>query len=323
MRALIFIFIVAISMRASGQEFLNNDSVPLMEGIYKNLDELKTNSPSVPLYYPVVRKRHTYGVLIDQKVHVTYQLAMSSAQFEKLGWYFGFCDGQNIYINPDPVHLNKNTDFERLEILKPLAYFERIKIEYYPNGNPFGFNSNRVMLNVPFVFDIPSGSISELTPDLVNEMIWKDSTTRPKPLPKRRIQIPQVYDNISFQNNSTLKNYLLSFYKKNASCATSLREHMGILALIDFIKEQSVDANCQTYYDRVMGELQNNPFFTKVTLQRTEYTDGKSKHMGIVAFHNDVPYKIGVWSYFDKAGRRIKTVEYNINAGKIRVSKLR
>lgn len=325
-RILLLTISILSTVMAISQEFLMNDSAPLVRGIYRNLEELKNNSPSIPLPYTITKKINKIGVLFKDSEHITYQLSIPENQFYQLGWFFGFCDGRDLYINPEPIKLKRDTEFEKILILKPLSYFERLIITY-TGGNPNPMYPSSTIGKkyeiVPYVLDIPSGNISVLTSVLVNEMLLGNDTLKNE-IPKSKLkEISQnVFMGTARVTDKTItKNYLLSFYKKDKTCKTSLRDHLGILALVDFIKERPTDSDPMSYYERVFNCLEKNPYFSEVKLVRMNYGNGTCKKIGFVGYHGEVPYYIGIWSYFNSEGKRTKLEEYDLNAKKIRVTK--
>ncbi len=70
-----------------------------------------------------------------------------------------------------------------------------------------------------------------------------------------------------------------------------------------------------------MNEFKDNPFFTKVELFKRDYSNGVCKRIGITVYHNDKPYYIGRWFYFDSNGKQTKIEEFDLDANLIRVNK--
>ena len=208
--------------------------------------------------------------------------------------------------------MKRNTEFEKLQIIEPLSYFEH---PISTNSN-YGASSITGWELLPYVFDIPTGNISELTSDFLKEMIGKDADSLKQSLIKGEGLSVPVFDN---SVNKTIYKYcLLSLYKRDNECRTSLRNHLGVLALIDFIKKQNTDTTYMAYYNRLMNELNGNPYFSKVKLVRKDYSYGNCKSIGIVAYQAEMPFYIGIWSYFDPSGKCTRFIEYTIDAKKIR-----
>jgi hypothetical protein len=262
----------------------------------------------------VEEKVQWYGTLDNNGLHTSYQLSISSDEFSKLGWFLGFCDGRDIYINPEPFNLRRKTKFERLQIVESLSYFERVITNYKTMADEIKITKRSL---VPFIIDIPMGNISRLHSDLMKEILSCDSALLEEFNMKEKNR--NFIDKYIFNKEIAYKNYIIKLYSKNIDCKTSLRDHIGILGLIDCIREQRSDTSYHEYYRRVMSALMGNPYFSEVKLVRKDYSNGNCKMIGIVAYHGEVPYYIGQRLYFDSSGKRLKVEEYDLNAKKIKV----
>lgn len=306
---------VFMPLVVSSQEILKADSITLKKGIYTSYEELKNNNPSLPLLFTVEKKVKWYGTIIDTiGLHTSYHLSISKDEFSKLGWFLGFCDGHDIYINPEPFNWGRKTQFEKLQIVKSLSYFERVITSYKPMA---GEMKRKETLLVPFVIDIPMGNISLLNSDLMKEILSCDSALLVEF--NRHEKNRNFVDKYIFNKKIAYKNYIMKLYSRHNDCRTTLRDHLGIFGLIDYIKEQKSDTSYHEYYRRVMSALNDNPYFTEIKLARKDYSNGNCKRIGIVAYHKDVPYYIGQWLYFDSSGKRLKLEEYDLNAKKIKI----
>jgi len=130
-------------------------------GYYRNFDEFINNAPSQPWRtYPDKRlhqgtrqrKRGTY--------HVDFQISRDSAA--AMGSIFGFCDGENIYLNLDQPKFKPSTRFVRLRFVGPFAYYTYDVEETYLNF----FEHMQEM-----VIDLNTGEIRRLNTDYLKFLL--------------------------------------------------------------------------------------------------------------------------------------------------------
>ncbi|MBQ4820975.1 hypothetical protein [Aquimarina sp. MMG016] len=185
------------------------DSI-LKKGIYKNYDEFKTNTPSIPFSYEINSKKRSRIRLGSIEKTTYYRIKIDRKKSKKIGSVFGFCDGKNIYIkylhpfsaNPTKflAKLSSKTEFRKIERIGKYAYFENISIDNStgivagPNFNTF----ERKLL------DIEDGEIIRLAKQNVKRIIADD---------KELLE--------SFKNESNkkkkIKEYIKKYIQRNGS----------------------------------------------------------------------------------------------------------
>lgn len=95
----------------------------LQAGIYLSQEELLQNQPSLP-WIENSKRRKSYR-LNHLIAYNTYRLRMPFRYKVNLSTVWGFCDGENIYINvfPHPRNLF-DVEFARLHLVGPYLYYE-------------------------------------------------------------------------------------------------------------------------------------------------------------------------------------------------------
>lgn len=96
----------------------------LKAGIYKNFEEFYQNKPSIEFNYQISKKMRKYGDLRSSGMIPYYRLNTDRNEGNSIGKVFGFCDGNNAYINVKTPSLGPRTEFVQIECLGPYYYFE-------------------------------------------------------------------------------------------------------------------------------------------------------------------------------------------------------
>jgi hypothetical protein len=157
-----------LTQLVSSQSLIVDDSVKLKKGIYKTYKEFKYNSPSVPLEYEVKWGLFHYTGLSLTPHDTVYQLTIDKAKTKEIGTIWGFCDGNNIYINREfsiitgKVIFEPNSKFFKLLLIDRYCYF----ISAFPGGNTY--------LHLCCAIDFNSGEILGLNYKILGKIISKD-----------------------------------------------------------------------------------------------------------------------------------------------------
>lgn len=94
---------------ANSQKLIIDAGTVLKRGIYMTYDEFKYNSPSMPLDFEI----------IDVDAGQYYNLKADKEKFNQIGVVWGFCDGNNTFINRD-------FNMSRKRIFRPQSQFNKI-----------------------------------------------------------------------------------------------------------------------------------------------------------------------------------------------------
>lgn len=116
-RTLFFILYLFMffSVSAYGQHPLLEKEIQLKPGIYKNLQELQQNAPSVKLDSKIKSKNFNQTFISHKTVQ--YFLKMKKRKCKETGYIFGFCDGRQVYItSAQPGPFSAKTPFYALEL---------------------------------------------------------------------------------------------------------------------------------------------------------------------------------------------------------------
>lgn len=96
MKKILLACLIGIAYIAVGQDLISNSGIALKAGFYKNYEELKSNSPSIPFDYPIGMKK---ACLDEEEVCVyRYRIRIERQKAAEIGEVFGFSDGENVYI---------------------------------------------------------------------------------------------------------------------------------------------------------------------------------------------------------------------------------
>lgn len=103
--------------------YLQNDT-GLKAGIYRNFVEFKHNNPSLEFNYHVSKKMRGYEEFLSSGKIPYYRLNIDKKMGKTIGKVFGFCDGNNVFINENNPRLGPRTEFVQVENLGQYCYFE-------------------------------------------------------------------------------------------------------------------------------------------------------------------------------------------------------
>jgi len=168
-------------------------NVALKPGMYANFNEFKTNNPSIPLpaNYQIIESEEKYGATFGGGKHIEYKLAVNKKPIDAKQQIYGFCDGQQIYIDPEmPLVNKKKTAFDKLTSVGRYCTYKTVKSNVKPygmrlltantkipsfNGGPtINGGGNTASLN-EYALDINTGDVLRLSKNAVEEYIATDS----------------------------------------------------------------------------------------------------------------------------------------------------
>ena len=200
MRILLLFIASFILFKSDKQEYIVDKEVALKPGFYRNFQEFKTNSPSVAFHnYPLTTVSKGYGFLNATGEVVYYRVSMEKSLAKKIGNVYGFCDGKNIYLNPEISLFRPNLKFTKLDYLGRYCYYEDLGYKSVPTGN--GMASNTYLDEK--ALDINTGEIISLSKKTLKEIMTNDA------------QLLEDFTNET-KKNKVLKAYLISYSDKHA-----------------------------------------------------------------------------------------------------------
>ncbi|MFT3904138.1 MAG: hypothetical protein QM727_13260 [Niabella sp.] len=184
----IYLLLALLSLSSIGWSQSVNDTLQKFKpGIYKSFSELKSNQPSIPLKYKVIKERVRINIITGEKIEL-YKLDIDKKEMKKNEQVFGFSDGINIYIGtlfykfykwrPEvverSVRLAPRSHFALVESVGILYYFEDMGFNAMSNSNGgYGGNSRYIRKNI---LDTRTGIIYELSKGVVREVIADDKS---------------------------------------------------------------------------------------------------------------------------------------------------
>lgn len=141
---------------AHSQKLITDDSLNLKKGIYKTFDEFRSNSPSIPLDYEIIKVND-----------IAFQLKIDKEKTDYYGAIWGFCDGKKVYINLD-------FDMSGRSRFRPYSYFGILqnigRYCYFLFPQVAYTNINAMIINgrnpLPHVVDINNGKVLCLNCDM-------------------------------------------------------------------------------------------------------------------------------------------------------------
>jgi len=159
-----FILALIFSLNSLAQ-FKILDDPGLNKGIYKNFEEFKNNSPSLPLNdTPIQSYSLTASDFGSVPNLIYYNLLVRKKNKKEWGTVFGFCDGYNVYINPSQLPIKKSVPFFRISYFGELCYFETF-VRQGINSFVTTFDGNVIDLNTGVSTKLSKESFSELISD--------------------------------------------------------------------------------------------------------------------------------------------------------------
>jgi hypothetical protein len=147
------------------------DDTGLKAGIYKNFEEFRYNNPSVEFNYQVSEKMRKYGDLRSSGRIPYYRINIERETGRSIGKVFGFCDGNNVFINEDIPGLGPKTEFVQVEDLGRYCYFEDRK----PTTIFIGTVPSTIYYIERKIMDTDTGEIIALNKRTLPEIIADDA----------------------------------------------------------------------------------------------------------------------------------------------------
>jgi len=170
----------------------------LKPGIYKSFEELKYNSPGLEYKYSFkkVRAGRTLG-----KSYYTYRLTLNNQVRYEIGNIYGFCDGNDFYVNitARSRKLRTSTKFVKADNLKKFCYFEYYKTTSVPTGQYGSIYSHSIQRRV---IDMNTGEVINLKRSSLKNLIMDDT------------ELLHEFENES-SKSTKLKEYLIRYIKRN------------------------------------------------------------------------------------------------------------
>ncbi len=155
---LLLLFVGCILLNA--QDIATTESIGLKKGIYKNFEEFKNNSPSIPLNYKVIKIDYETGGILERKEALLYQLKITKEEGKKIGRVYGFSDGKNVYIN------------EYMPKLRPVVLFSKVGfIGSYCLFEFTPFKNVNSILSTNRLIDMNTGKVVKLSKKVLKTLI--------------------------------------------------------------------------------------------------------------------------------------------------------
>jgi hypothetical protein len=174
MKQILLLLVLSTLLFSAEKEKLNSKS-ELKEGVYKTLNELITNSPSIQDSLLVFRRtsetENEYAAEFELRIK---RDGKSPGKYRED--YVGYCDGKGVYI----VNMSKSQfkkQLKKVEILKKYSLFaSTVNRIAYP-GAASGDNSmmEEEIEQVYYIIEMNKERVENLTPVLVKHMILRDA----------------------------------------------------------------------------------------------------------------------------------------------------
>jgi len=211
MKKLILIPIfLSMFLWTNAQKLIISDSIYKI-GIYKDFQEFKYNNPSIEFNYKITTKNRRYGFLLLGGKVTFYKIVIDRKKGKSIGEVFGFCDGKNIYINPNYVLLKSRTCFSKIEYLGQYSYFEDISTKRTfraptymatPTGGSFVGGGGGITYHLRRnVIDLGSATVSILDKKFLRLFIANDN------------ELLNEFNNES-NKNKKIKEYFIKYFEK-------------------------------------------------------------------------------------------------------------
>jgi hypothetical protein len=309
MKNLLLLLSLCLYFSGNSQKLIIDDSVTLQKGIYKNFDEFKFNSPSIPFTYELTTITKYEGTFQTGNSMLVYKINISEDEEKNLKKIrvFGFCDGENVYFNEYNKKLQSNTEFNKIQFIGLYSYFEGFLIRIYTSSNGMTYSTKTL---IGKAININSGEIIDLTKSSLKSILENDEE-----LLNRFKEEDDKKDKI--------REYIIEYSKRHKLDGIYYRgpitnEDMGNI----IITRNECDTTDQAYIDRVYGKLKINPAFAEVRLHEEYYKDGQLKTIGIITKHDfisfePITYRVGVWMSYYENGKPKEEIIYNITGSKL------
>lgn len=138
----------------------------LVQGFYRNFEELKYNNPSVKFNYTINEKTRKY----DGYSIAAYRVNIDRRDAKQAGKVIGFSDGKNLYLNESNSSLSSSTDFFKAEFIGKYYFFENVRLISVSTGT--------TVVTVPKIeqkiMDMNTGEVTILNMKTLQAMIADD-----------------------------------------------------------------------------------------------------------------------------------------------------
>lgn len=126
MKKILFVMILITTTTViKSQKLIINDTV-LKAGIYRTFEEFKYNNPSVELNHKVTTTKRGYGFMNAAGKVTYYRIEVYRKDAKLIGNVFGFCDGENVYINEHSPKIEPSVGFSKIEYFGKYCYYEGV-----------------------------------------------------------------------------------------------------------------------------------------------------------------------------------------------------
>lgn len=154
------LIILLITLNSYSQNNILTDTI-LKEGIYKIFEQIEENSP-FPYSVQIKDKIEKDKTRAEKNKHTFYKLDISKEESRKIGQIIGFCDGNNIYVNPFPLE-HSGGIFFKVDSLNTISHFYATEIVV--------FNNIYKVVPIEAVVDFKENRIIELTNNRLKKII--------------------------------------------------------------------------------------------------------------------------------------------------------
>lgn len=200
-----FILIFFISLNCYSQYPILNDSTKIA-GIYRTFEEFKNNNPSIILdlnnsTYKIESYERKYGNIGNRKSINVYGLNCDEKISTNIGYIFGFCDGNKIYITSGVTQYPHHKSFYEIEYLDRYSYFDFVTFSDLTFGHGAGSSSIYSGDLETKVIDLATGKYKVLSKSFIKKLISDNSELTKK---------------FELQDNKSqhLKEYLIEYLKQ-------------------------------------------------------------------------------------------------------------
>lgn len=201
MKKIFFIFLIVLSFKSFAQYPILSDSIK-KAGIYRTFEEFKNNNPSIILdfinsAYKIESFARKYGNIGNRKSINVYGLNCDERISTNIGYIFGFCDGNKIYITSEVTQYPHHKSFYEIEYLNRYSYFDIVTT---PSLGPVSNSIYTENLETK-VIELATGKYKILTKSFIKKLISDN------------LELTKKFE---LQNHKSqhLKEYLIEYLKK-------------------------------------------------------------------------------------------------------------
>lgn len=293
MRFLLLFQFILISNLCISQTLIIDDSVVLKKGIYRSFNEFKFNNPSLPLNYAITNITNSTGKYIFNNSGVTlFELKVPEDEADKVGEVFGFCDGNDVYINPSLTKYSKRSYFYKLATLGLYCYFDCAYLEYTKYGSSLRVDRCALSINTGEVKDNLRKK-SEL-----KELFGNDDEI---------LNSIENFKGFGIKEWNDFCKYCVSRYSEKHKEQINRNPGKMSFEVLYYLK---TDSTFQKYYDRIVESL--SPFW-KIKLTSSVKKNGIPSYRGMNAQKSAFEFpRIGLWQYFYNDGKLKEEIFYNL-----------